>query len=130
MAVALKKLDDGVVDATLLALAGLNRLGRAAAATSVLEVDSFLPAVGHGAIGIEARADDRRTRDLLAAIDDPDTLTAIGAERAFLAVLELRRAGELVLEQAAPFAPIRVARATQEKPRQQERAAAWTARSA
>jgi hydroxymethylbilane synthase len=84
----LKKLDDGVVDATLLALAGLNRLGRAAAATSVLEVDSFLPAVGQGAIGIETRADDRRTRDLLAAIDDPDTLTAIGAERAFLAVLD------------------------------------------
>ncbi len=84
----LKKLDDGVVDATLLALAGLNRLGRAAAATSVLDVDSFLPAVGQGAIGIETRAADRRTRDLLAAIDDADTLTAIGAERAFLAVLD------------------------------------------
>jgi hydroxymethylbilane synthase len=84
----LKKLDDGVVDATLLALAGLNRLGRAAAATSILDVDSFLPAVGQGAIGIEARADDRRTRDLLAAIDHPDTLTAISAERAFLAVLD------------------------------------------
>jgi hydroxymethylbilane synthase len=84
----LKKLDDGVVDATLLALAGLNRLGRAAAVTSVLEVDSFLPAVGQGAIGIETRADDRCTRDLLAAIDNPDTLTAIGAERAFLAVLD------------------------------------------
>jgi hydroxymethylbilane synthase len=84
----LKKLDDGVVDATLLALAGLNRLGRSAAATSILDVDTFLPAVGQGAIGIETRADDRRTRDLLAAIDDPDTLTAIGAERAFLAVLD------------------------------------------
>jgi hydroxymethylbilane synthase len=84
----LNKLDDGVVDATLLALAGLNRLGRAAAATSILDVDSFLPAVGQGAIGIETRADDRRTRDLLAAIDDPDTLIAIGAERAFLAVLD------------------------------------------
>ena len=84
----LRKLDDGVVDATLLALAGLNRLGRAAAATSVLDVESFLPAVGQGAIGIETRADDRRTRDLLAAINHPDTLTAIGAERAFLAVLD------------------------------------------
>jgi hydroxymethylbilane synthase len=84
----LKKLDDGVVDATLLALAGLNRLGRAAAATSILDVDRFLPAVGQGAIGIETRADDRRTRDLLAAIGDPDTLTAIGAERAFLGVLD------------------------------------------
>src|SRR5271169_824385 len=84
----LKKLDDGVVDATLLALAGLKRLGRAAAATSILDPDVFLPAVAQGAIGIESRAADRRTRDLLAAIDDADTLTAIGAERAFLAVLD------------------------------------------
>ncbi len=84
----LRKLDDGVVDATLLAIAGLNRLGRAGAATSVLDVDSFLPAVGQGAIGIEARAADRRTRDLVAAIGDADTLTAITAERAFLAVLD------------------------------------------
>jgi hydroxymethylbilane synthase len=84
----LRKLDDGVVDATLLALAGLNRLGRAAAATSILDVDDFLPAVGQGAIGIETRTEDRRTRDLIAAINDPDTLTALGAERAFLAVLD------------------------------------------
>jgi hydroxymethylbilane synthase len=84
----LKKLDDGVVDATLLALAGLDRLGRAAAATAILDVDRFLPAVGQGAIGIETRAEDRRTRELLAPIDDPDTLTAITAERAFLAVLD------------------------------------------
>jgi hydroxymethylbilane synthase len=84
----LKKLDDGVVDATLLALAGLKRLGRADAVTSILEVDAFLPAVGQGAIGIETRADDGRTRDLVAAIGDPDTLTALTAERAFLAVLD------------------------------------------
>jgi hydroxymethylbilane synthase len=84
----LKKLDDGVVDATLLALAGLKRLGRADAATSILDADSFLPAVGQGAIGIETRADDRRTRDLVAAIGDPDTLTALTTERAFLAVLD------------------------------------------
>jgi hydroxymethylbilane synthase len=84
----LKKLDDGVVDATLLALAGLKRLGRADAATSILDVDAFLPAVGQGAIGIETRADDRRTRDLVAKIGDADTLTALTAERAFLAVLD------------------------------------------
>jgi hydroxymethylbilane synthase len=84
----LKKLEDGVVDATLLALAGLKRLGRADAATSILEVDVFLPAVGQGAIGIETRSDDRRTRDLIAAIGDPDTLTALHTERAFLAVLD------------------------------------------
>jgi segregation and condensation protein A len=57
-------------------------------------------------------------------------LTRLEQASAFLAVLELRRAGELVLEQAAPFAPIRVARATQEKPSQDERTAAWTVRSA
>lgn len=84
----LKKLDDGVVDATLLALAGLKRLGREAAATAVLAVDAFLPAVGQGAIGIEVRAADTRTRDLVARINDSDTLTAVRAERAFLAVLD------------------------------------------
>jgi hydroxymethylbilane synthase len=84
----LKKLEDGVVDATLLALAGLKRLGRENAATSILDVDTFPPAVGQGAIGIETRADDRRTRDLVAAIGDVDTLTALTTERAFLAVLD------------------------------------------
>jgi hydroxymethylbilane synthase len=84
----LKKLDDGVVDATLLALAGLKRLGRAAAVTAVLEVDAFLPAVGQGAIGIEAREADTRTRDLLAKINHAETLTALHAERAFLAALD------------------------------------------
>ena len=84
----LKKLDDGAVDATLLALAGLKRLGREAAATAVLEIDVFLPAVGQGAIGIELRETDTRTGDLLARINDPDTLTALRAERAFLAVLD------------------------------------------
>jgi hydroxymethylbilane synthase len=84
----LKKLDDGVVDATLLALAGLKRLGREAAATAVLEVDAFLPAVGQGAIGIEARAADTRTCDLLAKINHAETLNALRTERAFLAVLD------------------------------------------
>jgi len=84
----LKKLDDGVVDATLLALAGLKRLGREAAATAVLEIDAFLPAVGQGAIGIEAREADTRTRELLAKINHAETLTALHTERAFLAVLD------------------------------------------
>ena len=88
METRLKKLEDGVVDATLLALAGLKRLGRENAATSILDVDTFLPAVGQGAIGIETRADDRLTRDRVAAIGDPDTLAALTTERAFLAVLD------------------------------------------
>jgi hydroxymethylbilane synthase len=84
----LKKLEDGVVDATLLAFAGLKRLGREAAATAVLDVDAFLPAVGQGAIGIEARVADTRTLDLLATINDAETLAAVQTERAFLAVLD------------------------------------------
>jgi hydroxymethylbilane synthase len=84
----LKRLDDGMVDATLLAFAGLKRLGRDAAATAVLDVDSFLPAVGQGAVGIEARAADSRTRDLLARINHAETLAAVQTERAFLAVLD------------------------------------------
>jgi hydroxymethylbilane synthase len=84
----LRKLDEGVADATLLALAGLKRLGLADAATAVLDVNEFLPAVGQGAIGIETRADDARTRELLAAINHADTFSALAAERAFLAVLD------------------------------------------
>jgi hydroxymethylbilane synthase len=84
----LKKLDDGVVDATLLALAGLKRLGREAAATAVLEVDEFLPAVGQGAIGVEARETDARTRDLLTKVNHAETLAALHTERAFLGVLD------------------------------------------
>jgi len=84
----LRKVDAAEVDATLLAVAGLKRLGLLAAATALLDLDEFLPAVGQGAIGIETRADDAATRALLAAIDDPDTATAVTAERAFLAVLD------------------------------------------
>ncbi len=84
----LRKLEAGDADATLLAVAGLKRLGLLAAATMVFDIDEFLPAVGQGAIGIETRADDMRTRALVAAIDDADTATALAAERAFLAVLD------------------------------------------
>jgi hydroxymethylbilane synthase len=84
----LRKLEDGIVDATLLALAGLRRLGLADAATAVLDVDEFLPAVGQGIIAIEARADDARTRALLDRINAPTDATALAAERAFLTVLD------------------------------------------
>jgi hydroxymethylbilane synthase len=84
----LRKLDAGEVDATLLALAGLKRLGLAQAATAVLPVDEFVPAVGQGVIALEARADDKRTVTLLDALNHADTATALTAERAFLAVLE------------------------------------------
>jgi hydroxymethylbilane synthase len=76
------------VDATILAVAGLKRLGLLAEATAILDPDEFLPAVGQGAIGIETRADDANTRALVAKVDDPDTAIALAAERAFLAVLD------------------------------------------
>jgi hydroxymethylbilane synthase len=84
----LRKLDEGVADATLLALAGLKRLGLAETATAILDVNEFLPAVGQGAIGIETRADDSRTREMLGPINHADTFSALAAERAFLAVLD------------------------------------------
>jgi hydroxymethylbilane synthase len=84
----LRKLEAGEVDATVLAVAGLKRLGLLAAASSVLDIDEFLPAVGQGAIGIETRENDDATRALVAKIGDPDTATALAAERAFLAVLD------------------------------------------
>jgi len=84
----LRKLEAGEVDATLLALAGLKRLGLAERATHIMSAEEFLPAVGQGAIGIEARDDDKRVLDTLARIDHIDTTTAIICERAFLAALD------------------------------------------
>lgn len=84
----LRKLEAGEVDATLLALAGLRRLGLEQHATQVMSADEFLPAVGQGAIGIEARANDTRVRDMLAHINHADTFDAVTCERAFLAELD------------------------------------------
>jgi hydroxymethylbilane synthase len=84
----LRKLASGECDATILALAGLKRLGLEKHATRIMPVQEFLPAAGQGAIGIEARADDTRTRDMLARIDHADTSVALACERAFLAVLD------------------------------------------
>jgi hydroxymethylbilane synthase len=84
----LRKIEDGVADATLLAVAGLKRLGLLSAATALLDLDEFLPAVGQGAIGIETRADDTTTLALVGKIGDADTATALAAERAFLTVLD------------------------------------------
>ena len=84
----LRKLQEGVVDATLLALAGLKRLGRADAATAILETDEMLPAVAQGAVGVTCRTDDARAKDLLAALDHGATRAEIAAERALLAALD------------------------------------------
>jgi hydroxymethylbilane synthase len=84
----LDKLAAGTVDATLLALAGLKRLGRAEVATRILDTAEMLPAVAQGAIGLEIRAADRRMRDLLQPLHHEATAIAVTAERACLAELE------------------------------------------
>jgi len=84
----LRKLDDGVVDATLLAYAGLKRLGLEARATALMDTDVMLPAVGQGALAIETRAGDERLAALLAPLHDGPTGACIAAERAFLARLD------------------------------------------
>jgi hydroxymethylbilane synthase len=77
----LKKLDAGEMDAMLLALAGLKRLGLEARATHIL--DDLLPALGQGAIGIEIREADTRTRATVAKLNDRATELALTCERAF-----------------------------------------------
>ena len=84
----LKKLEGGIADATLLAAAGLVRLGLIGRATSLIEPDDWLPAVGQGAIAVTARTDDGVARAMLAAIDHRDTSVALATERAYLAVLD------------------------------------------
>ncbi len=84
----LEKLAEGVVDATLLAYAGLKRLGLGDVVTSVIDEDSFLPAVGQGAICIESRIGDERIGALLAAIHHEETAICLTAERAFLRELD------------------------------------------
>jgi hydroxymethylbilane synthase len=84
----LSKTESGAVGATLLALAGLKRLGLAHRARAVLDVDKFLPAPGQGAIAITARGADARALEALKAISDAETMAALTTERAFLAELE------------------------------------------
>ena len=84
----MKKLEDGVAEATFLAMAGLNRLGMAHVARSALETTDMLPAVAQGAIGVERRSADERVALMLAAIHDGPTGVRLAAERAFLARLD------------------------------------------
>lgn len=84
----LQKLLDEVADATMLAVAGLNRLGEAHRATALLDPEIFLPAPAQGAIGIAVRSDDRRMAEIVAPLDHAPTHKIILAERAMLAVLD------------------------------------------
>ena len=84
----LRKLSDGQADATLLALAGLERLGLTAHVTSVLSTEEMLPAVAQGAIGVTCREDDKNIRALLEPLNDAASAAAVACERAFLARLD------------------------------------------
>lgn len=84
----LRKLQAGIADATLLACAGLNRLGEADRITARLDPATMLPAVAQGAIGLEIRAGDEETAGLLAPLNHEPTAICVAAERAFLAQLE------------------------------------------
>jgi hydroxymethylbilane synthase len=84
----LKKLRDGVADATFLAMAGLNRLDAADVPRTPIDTDDMLPAVAQGTIGIERRLDDANTATLLQPLHDIPTGLRLAAERAFLAALD------------------------------------------
>lgn len=84
----LRKLAEGQVDGTLLAFAGLKRLGMEHVPTELLDPEEFPPAPAQGAICVEARIGDGRINTLLAAIDDPRTHEAVSCERGFLATLD------------------------------------------
>jgi hydroxymethylbilane synthase len=84
----IKKLDAGEFDAIVLAVAGVNRLGANSRVSQVMNADVMLPAVGQGALGIEARAADDHTRALVSALDDGDSRACVTAERALLHELQ------------------------------------------
>ena len=79
----IRKLDDGEYDAILLAAAGIIRLGLSNRITQLVPHGHLLPAVGQGAIGIECRADDMITQELIAPLNDKDTSLCVLTERAF-----------------------------------------------
>ena len=79
----LRKVEEGDYDATVLAAAGLARLGWLDRASQTFKVDQMIPAVGQGALAVQTRTDDAQTSAVVAALDDPDTRAAVTAERAF-----------------------------------------------
>lgn len=83
----LRKVADGTVDATLLAVAGLNRAGFADRITAILEPDRMVPAAGQGALAVECRADDARVLELLSRFADPAATAEAAAERRVVARL-------------------------------------------
>ncbi|HEV2299315.1 MAG TPA: hydroxymethylbilane synthase [Candidatus Acidoferrales bacterium] len=84
----IRKLETGEFDAILVAKVGLDRLGLSAKITEIISPEVILPAVGQGALAIEARESDAEIRNTLGSLDDAETRLAVTAERALLAELE------------------------------------------
>ena len=84
----LKRCEEGVIDAVVLAYAGLRRIGRADEITELLSPDVCLPAVGQGALGIEIRADDEGILNLVAELEDMETAIATASERGVLVAVD------------------------------------------
>ncbi|KAL5700147.1 hydroxymethylbilane synthase [Ranunculus cassubicifolius] len=84
----LKKLSEGKVQATLLALAGLKRLDMTNEVTGILSIEEMLPAIAQGAIGIACRTNDDKMANYIASLDHEETRLAISCERAFLETLD------------------------------------------
>lgn len=83
----LRKLDEGKFDGIVLAVAGIKRLGIEKRITEIINPEIIMPAIGQGALGIEARTNDERINELLKPLDDNETRICISAERAFLKTL-------------------------------------------
>jgi hydroxymethylbilane synthase len=84
----LKRCEEGVVDAVVLAYAGLRRIGRSEDITELLPPETCLPAVGQGALGIEIRADDEGILNLVAELEDMETAIATASERGVLVAVD------------------------------------------
>jgi hydroxymethylbilane synthase len=84
----LRKLQEGLYDAIVLAAAGIHRMGWNDRITTYLNPTEFLPAIGQGALGIEIRSEDKAVRELIASLHDPETAVAVQAERSLLRGLE------------------------------------------
>jgi hydroxymethylbilane synthase len=84
----LRRCEEGVVDAVVLAYAGLRRIGRASEVTELLSPDVCLPAVGQGALGIEIRSDDEGILSLVAELEDMETATLTASERGVLVAVD------------------------------------------
>jgi hydroxymethylbilane synthase len=80
----IRKMEQGVVDAVVLAAAGIRRMGLESRITEILSPREFIPAIGQGALGIETRMDDEKVNALVRALDHPETRLCVRAERAFL----------------------------------------------